>query len=707
MDTRRLIIAMALALGFMFAWEAFVRYQWMKHPEWQRPQSTEEANKGQAGTQSATQSAAESATRSAAQVAAGPASGPAGSMTAQAGTMPSVALWRVVGAPSSAPPMGVILGSDDKTIPLVLAVSPDGAGVDSVTLKDFTKEVKKPDPYVFQHRMNEEPAYVRSLATRWVKIDGQAVDLWSAAWQVEGEASARSVTYFVDVGRGEAVVRVRRRYEVTTRGDKGQGYEVLVTQSFENRGGSAVKVRAMINGPLMPIRELDNWDDRQVVAGYWDEGVVTVGHNTVSEFTPKETSKELIRNKAGQRLLWAGMSSVYFEAIVRPDPMPEHRESQWPLYMASVKAEALNPGDESDKRQVVMTFETEDLEVKPGAGSAVSLPMRVFFGPKKRSVVESAYYSAAPLGYDGTLRTTSSGCGTWCTFGWLITALVGLLRGFQFVLRDWGLAIIALVVVVRVVLHPITKRSQISMQKMGKMGPEMEKLKKKYGDDKDELNKAMMSFYKEQGFTPILGCLPMFLQMPIWVALWSALQNTFELRHSPFLWFGPVHLTWIADLAKPDALVKFPHSVPLPFGWHVSAINVLPLLMAVVTWVSQKYQPRPPAMTPEQEQQQKMMQYTSLIFPLLFYSMPAGLNLYYVTSMGLGIVESKRIRDHIKEQEEAEKAGRVIIDAKPTRAKKKGVKDGRGEPVKKTGLAGWIEKVEQYAKDQQGKKPKR
>src|SRR5206468_6563270 len=120
---------------------------------------------------------------------------------------------------------------------------------------------------------------------------------------------------------------------------------------------------------------------------------------------------------------------------------------------------------------------------------------------------------------------------------------------------------------------PITEKSQISMVKMGKMAPEMERLKKKHGDNKDELNKAMMGLYKEQGFTPILGCLPMFLQMPIWIALWSCLQSTFELRQAPFLQFGWLHLTWIRDLSHPDFLIKFSHPVPLIFGMTMSGIN--------------------------------------------------------------------------------------------------------------------------------------
>ena len=144
-----------------------------------------------------------------------------------------------------------------------------------------------------------------------------------------------------------------------------------------------------------------------------------------------------------------------------------------------------------------------------------------------------------------------------CTFDWLIKLMVMLLTAFHWLAGgfaghgDWGIAIIMLVGVVRLLLHPITKKSQVQMMKMGKMGPEMERLKKKYADDKDELNRQMMQFYKAQGAAPILGCLPMFLQMPIWIALYSSLQTTFELRQSPFLW----GFTWIHDLAKPDYLL--------------------------------------------------------------------------------------------------------------------------------------------------------
>ena len=298
---------------------------------------------------------------------------------------------------------------------------------------------------------------------------------------------------------------------------------------------------------------------------------------------------------------------------------------------------------------------------------------------------------------------TSGICGA-CTFQWLIDTLVWLLRAFHVVLRDWGLSIIALVVLVRAILHPITKKSQISMAKMSKMGPEMERLKKKHGENKDELNKAMMQFYKEQGITPVLGCLPMFLQMPIWIALWQSLQTTFELRQAPFLHPWGIPLTWIHDLSQPDHFITFA-PIPLIFGFKLSALNILPLLMGLVFWIQTKMQPKPAAMTKEQEQQQKMMQWMTLLFPLMLYNGPSGLNLYILTSTAIGIVESKIVRDHIKEREEAEKAGRIIVDpGKKFRGGKGDKKGGQSDQDKPRGVMGWLSDLQKKIDPEGGKR---
>jgi YidC/Oxa1 family membrane protein insertase len=249
------------------------------------------------------------------------------------------------------------------------------------------------------------------------------------------------------------------------------------------------------------------------------------------------------------------------------------------------------------------------------------------------------------------------------------------------------------------------------MMRMQKLAPEMERLKKKFGDDKDGLARAQADMYKEMGMSPVLGCLPTFLQMPIFIALWRSLQTTFELRQAPFLrWPGLPPLTWIKDLSEPDYLIHFSHPISLyVFGWHLSGINLLPLLMAVVTFLNQKYLMPPPAVqSAEQEQQRKMMTYMSLLFPLMFYSFPSGLSLYYLVSAGLGIIESKRIRAHIAKQEELERAGKEFVDAgKATRSSRQQKKLGTEKPAKKGFIASFLENMEARAEQLRRESEKR
>jgi YidC/Oxa1 family membrane protein insertase len=190
----------------------------------------------------------------------------------------------------------------------------------------------------------------------------------------------------------------------------------------------------------------------------------------------------------------------------------------------------------------------------------------------------------------------------------------------------------------------------------------------------------------------------MFLQMPIWIALYTALQSTFELRQAPFLHFFGVPFTWIYDLSQPDHLIQF--SKPVTFFFlHLSGLNVLPILLGGVFWLQNKYTPKPPATTPEQIQQQKMMQWMTLLFPVFLYSGPSGLNLYILTSTTIGIIESKIIRKHLKEQEEAENAGKVIVDAPVTRGSKQAHRNTPAPQPKAGGIGGWFASLQQKAEE--------
>jgi len=156
----------------------------------------------------------------------------------------------------------------------------------------------------------------------------------------------------------------------------------------------------------------------------------------------------------------------------------------------------------------------------------------------------------------------------------------------------------------------------------------------------------------------MLGCMTLFLQTPIWIALWAMLYLAFDLRQQP-AFYGVFQLfnnwSFLGDLSNPDRFIELGSGFTIPLvGWHVTAVNLMPILLGVVFFIQQKYMtpPTTTTMTPEQEQQQKIMKVmTVVMFPLMMYPSPSGLTLYMFTSSCIGILESKYIRAHIKELE--------------------------------------------------------
>ena len=247
----------------------------------------------------------------------------------------------------------------------------------------------------------------------------------------------------------------------------------------------------------------------------------------------------------------------------------------------------------------------------------------------------------------------------WCAWAPIVDVMLWLLNTSYRVIPNYGIAIIILVVVVRTILHPLTKKGQVNMTRMaGQMAvlqPKMEEIRNRHANDKTKLNQEMMKLYQQEGVNPagqMLTCLPMMCQMPIWGGLWAALNFTVEMRHQPFC-------LWIKDLTAPDAF--FTWDAPLPLIG--TTFNLLPILLGLSMWLQQRFMPKPAAAakhggkTTDQMAQQRMMMYFMSVFMVfIFYSAPSGLALYIMASNFFGLAEQHFIRKHIKEQEEAEKA---------------------------------------------------
>ena len=224
-------------------------------------------------------------------------------------------------------------------------------------------------------------------------------------------------------------------------------------------------------------------------------------------------------------------------------------------------------------------------------------------------------------------------------WGWILPFSALLLRLMNWLfglVRNYGVAIIALATLVRVVLHPLNMSSMKSMRKMQKLQPEVERIRAKYKNDAQTMNTAVMALYKDNKVNPAGGCLPMLLQMPLLLGLYQVLFNAIELRQAPFV-------GWISDLSAPDHLLSIP-GIPIP-------LRLLPILMAGSGLLQQKLTPTDPRQAPTMYMMNVMM----LVF---FYSLPSGLVLYW-TVMNLLTALQQWLLLH---EDRAVPSGAVVVE---------------------------------------------
>ncbi|MDL1894111.1 membrane protein insertase YidC, partial [Sphingobacteriales bacterium CHB3] len=190
--------------------------------------------------------------------------------------------------------------------------------------------------------------------------------------------------------------------------------------------------------------------------------------------------------------------------------------------------------------------------------------------------------------------------------------LIPLFNFLHLFISNWGVVIIVFSMIIKIVLHPLTRTSMKSMKRMQQLQPMMTELREKHKDNPEQMNKSIMNLYKEYGVNPAGGCLPILLQMPILFALYNVFSSTIQLRQSPFVW-------WIQDLSIPDSIVQLPFTVPL-FG--MNQISGVALAMCITMFIQQKQ-------TVTDPRQKAMVWLMPIMMMLIFNSLPSGLNLYY------------------------------------------------------------------------------
>ncbi len=244
-----------------------------------------------------------------------------------------------------------------------------------------------------------------------------------------------------------------------------------------------------------------------------------------------------------------------------------------------------------------------------GAGASATITVPLFAGPQEQEQLAKI----AP-GLDLTID-----------YGMLTVIAVPLFwvlaRLYEWT-GNWGVAIILLTIIIKLLFYPLSAASYRSMAKMRVLAPKLQRLKEQYGDDRQRMQQAMMELYKTEKINPLGGCMPIIVQIPVFIALYWVLLASVELRHAPFM-------LWITDLATPDTL----------FGtWFGMPIGLLPILMAATMWIQTMLNPVPPDPV-----QAKVMKIMPIVFSVFFFFFPAGLVLYWLVNNVLSIAQQWQI----------------------------------------------------------------
>lgn len=302
-------------------------------------------------------------------------------------------------------------------------------------------------------------------------------------------------------------------------------------------------------------------------------------------------------------------------------------------------------GGSQNRTCTVLTFTASDVELNKSAVWKGVL----YLGPIDKTAIAERLEGVVSADEIDALSEVHEDQLGWARF--IGRIILGILRFMHGITGNWGWAIVLLTLCVRIVLFPVNRKSQAAMlvynEKMAKLKPKLEALKKKHEGDSKKFAEEQMKLMREHGLgLPLGGCLPIFLQIPIFFGLFSALRASIELRQAPWI--------WVKDLSQADHLITFDSPMFNPIGLcagccnmpvtDITGFHLLPILMTIAWVLNSMLMPRPESSTPQMEQQRKMMMFMPILFGLMMYNYAAGLSLYWLTSSLFGIVESRVIK---------------------------------------------------------------
>src|SRR3954467_14302743 len=492
------------------------------------------------------------------------------------------------------------------------SISLKGARIDDLALTQFRETVDPASPPIilFSPAGTGEPYYAEF---GWVPASGSTVRLpdRDTQWQQEGSGELTPTT------------------PVTLKYDNGDGLTFRRTISIDERYLFTLKdeVSNVGNAPvtLYPFALISR-HGAPPVSGYYilHEGLIGyLGDKGLQEYGYKKIDDEKAVNFKVTNG-WLGITDKYWASALLPDTNAQ-----------------LQARYSSNLVGTVRTYQTDYLEDAQtiAIGGTGAANARLFAGAKEASVVGINFPLAGHGGYNKQLNLNHFDLLIdWGWFHFITKPMFLALDFFYHLVGNFGVAILLVTVLVKLLFFPLANKSYASMAKMKSVQPQLAALKERYPDDRQKQQQEMMEIYRKEKINPIAGCLPVALQIPVFFSLYKVLFVTIEMRHAPF--YG-----WIKDLSAPDPTTVFHLFGALPFDPTVVPmvgpflhLGVWPLIMGVTMWFQMKLNPPPPDPT-----QKMIFDWMPIIFTFMLAGFSAGLVIYWAWNNTLSVLQQSFI----------------------------------------------------------------